>query len=179
MGQGLLFEGLCMDEALAGFRGRLRLTEDEGQRLVLPGGLWHMDSDTHLLCLVGRLLSSKVPWFEAFSTLVQGMINPVKEGFVDPRSNSPCGPWPRAPFPVKGRGLTHRRDPGSVSKQGPVPDPGLEFKVQTFLKDVFEPKVVLEQGAETLAEFVPSTIPESGPGNGGGSAGVGYGGGWA
>ncbi|KAK4438896.1 hypothetical protein Salat_0224200 [Sesamum alatum] len=58
--------------------GRLRLTDDEEQRLVLPGGLWHTDSDTHRLCLVGRLLSTLVPRFEAFSTSMQGMINPVK-----------------------------------------------------------------------------------------------------
>ncbi|KAK4426954.1 hypothetical protein Salat_1464200 [Sesamum alatum] len=78
MGQGHSSEGPGLDETLAGFRGQLRLTEDEGQRLALPGGLWHADSDTHNLCLVGRLLSSRVPRFEAFGTSVQGTINPVK-----------------------------------------------------------------------------------------------------
>ncbi|KAK4426428.1 hypothetical protein Salat_1411400 [Sesamum alatum] len=77
-GQDRSLEGLGMDETLVGFNGRLRLTEEERQRLVLPGGLWHADSDTHRLCLVGRLLSSRVPQFETFSTSVQGMINPVK-----------------------------------------------------------------------------------------------------
>ncbi|KAK4415950.1 hypothetical protein Salat_2702400 [Sesamum alatum] len=67
-----------MEEAIVGLRGRLYPTDDEEQQLVLPGGLWHADSDTHRLCLVGRLLSSQVPRFEAFSTSVQGMINPVK-----------------------------------------------------------------------------------------------------
>ncbi|KAK4422933.1 hypothetical protein Salat_1875900 [Sesamum alatum] len=67
-----------MDETIAGLRGRLRLTDEEDQRLVLPGGLWHADSDSHRLCLIGRLLSSRVPHFEAFSTSVQGMINLVK-----------------------------------------------------------------------------------------------------
>ncbi|KAK4434913.1 hypothetical protein Salat_0654200 [Sesamum alatum] len=69
---------LIAEEAIAGLRGRLRLNDDEEQRLVLLGGLWHVDSDTHRLCLVGRLLSSKIPRFEAFSSSVQGMINPVK-----------------------------------------------------------------------------------------------------
>ncbi|KAK4424877.1 hypothetical protein Salat_1681300 [Sesamum alatum] len=67
-----------MDEAIAGLSGRLRLTNKEDQWLVLPGGLWHADSDSHRLCFIGRLLSSRVPRFEAFSTSIQDMINPVK-----------------------------------------------------------------------------------------------------
>ncbi|KAK4428665.1 hypothetical protein Salat_1166300, partial [Sesamum alatum] len=67
-------------DGLEGDYGRnwLRLTEDEGQRLVLPRALWHADSAANRLCLVGRLLSSKVPRFEAFCTSLQGMINSVK-----------------------------------------------------------------------------------------------------
>ncbi|KAK4423128.1 hypothetical protein Salat_1895400 [Sesamum alatum] len=38
-GQDRSLEGPGMDEALVSFRGRLRLTEDEGQRLVLLGGM--------------------------------------------------------------------------------------------------------------------------------------------
>ncbi|KAK4438321.1 hypothetical protein Salat_0166400, partial [Sesamum alatum] len=41
-------------------------------------GLWHADSDSHRLCLVGHLFASWVPRFEAFSTSIQGMTNPVK-----------------------------------------------------------------------------------------------------
>ncbi|KAK4435211.1 hypothetical protein Salat_0684400 [Sesamum alatum] len=78
LGQWSSLECQGMDETIDGLRGRLRLTDEEDQRLVLPGGLWHADSDSHRLCLVGRLLSSRVPRFEAFSTSIQGMINPVR-----------------------------------------------------------------------------------------------------
>ncbi|KAK4438324.1 hypothetical protein Salat_0166700 [Sesamum alatum] len=41
-----------------------------GSGVSLEGGLWHADSDSHRLCLVGRLLASLVPRFEVFSTSI-------------------------------------------------------------------------------------------------------------
>ncbi|KAK4438598.1 hypothetical protein Salat_0194300, partial [Sesamum alatum] len=49
MGQDQSFEGPGMDEALVGFRGRLHLTEDEGQQLVLPRG-YGMRTQTPTVC---------------------------------------------------------------------------------------------------------------------------------
>ncbi|KAK4414997.1 hypothetical protein Salat_2606800 [Sesamum alatum] len=210
-----------MDEAIAGFRGRLRLTEDEGQRLVLPGGLWHAESDTYRLCLVGRLLSRLVgfwdmdmddtgcTWGATLRLLVAINVNrplphalPIvstlgdellvhvtyerlpnfcylsgklghiakyyevqfEEGFVDPGSDSPYGSWLRAPLPVRGRGLTHRRESGFVSKQGPVPDPGQPCGAAVFGSFSYSERVVsAEQGdkGEAHREGVRAVSAES------------------
>ncbi|KAK4421857.1 putative mitochondrial protein [Sesamum alatum] len=41
-----------------------KLTEDEKSGMVLPRGLWHADSSSPELCLVGRLLSNRLRQFE-------------------------------------------------------------------------------------------------------------------
>ncbi|KAK4421456.1 hypothetical protein Salat_2096200 [Sesamum alatum] len=64
-----------MEEAIAGLRGRLRLTEDEGQRLVLPGSLWHADLDSPPVVL-GWVppLQQGYPWsFEKNIILLSGI----------------------------------------------------------------------------------------------------------
>ncbi|KAK4394176.1 hypothetical protein Sango_1888400 [Sesamum angolense] len=45
---------------------------------MIVNGLWNTDTETHTLCLVGRVLTSKAYRFEAFSTSIKGMLNPVK-----------------------------------------------------------------------------------------------------
>ncbi|KAL0345400.1 UNVERIFIED_CONTAM: hypothetical protein Sradi_4371300 [Sesamum radiatum] len=56
----------------------LRLTDRENSRVVVPDGLWSIDSESHKLFLVGRLLSTKQPKFEALAASVKSMFNPVK-----------------------------------------------------------------------------------------------------
>ncbi|KAL0409375.1 UNVERIFIED_CONTAM: hypothetical protein Sradi_1871900 [Sesamum radiatum] len=55
----------------------LRLTEKEGAGVVIPEGVWSIDSDHHLF-LVGRLLSQKQPKFEALVSSINSMLNPVR-----------------------------------------------------------------------------------------------------
>ncbi|KAL0433250.1 UNVERIFIED_CONTAM: hypothetical protein Slati_2659300 [Sesamum latifolium] len=57
---------------------KLVLSDREGSRVLVPTRLWEADSESHLLFLVGRLLSSKQPIFEALASSVQSMLNPVK-----------------------------------------------------------------------------------------------------
>ncbi|KAL0320137.1 UNVERIFIED_CONTAM: hypothetical protein Sradi_5275200 [Sesamum radiatum] len=59
-------------------RHSLRMTEKEGTKVVIPDGLWAADAESHLLFLVGRVLTSKQPKFEALVSSVRSMLNPVK-----------------------------------------------------------------------------------------------------
>ncbi|KAL0434034.1 UNVERIFIED_CONTAM: hypothetical protein Slati_2737700 [Sesamum latifolium] len=54
-----------------------KLTEDKEAGITLPGGLWHADTESYKLCLVGRLLSNRAYRFEALSSSIQSMLQPV------------------------------------------------------------------------------------------------------
>ncbi|KAL2249445.1 UNVERIFIED_CONTAM: hypothetical protein Sindi_2418200 [Sesamum indicum] len=56
----------------------VRLTEEEGNGLLVPDELWNAKSDGHQLILVGRLLAYRMVTFKGFSRSVKSMINPVK-----------------------------------------------------------------------------------------------------
>ncbi|KAK4402856.1 hypothetical protein Sango_1026300 [Sesamum angolense] len=56
----------------------LRLTDMEGSGVVIPDGLWSTDTEVNSLFLVGRLLSSKQPKFEALVSSITNLLNPVK-----------------------------------------------------------------------------------------------------
>ncbi|KAL0410569.1 UNVERIFIED_CONTAM: hypothetical protein Slati_3646600 [Sesamum latifolium] len=51
--------------------------QQEGAGVVIPEGVWSVDSDHHLF-LVGRLLSQKQPKFEALVSSINSMLNPVR-----------------------------------------------------------------------------------------------------
>ncbi|KAK4425182.1 hypothetical protein Salat_1712100 [Sesamum alatum] len=61
----------------------LRLSEMEGSKLVIPDGLWSADPISHQLFLVGRLLSSRQPKFEALVASLKSMLN------QDPEEDTP------------------------------------------------------------------------------------------
>ncbi|KAL0401520.1 UNVERIFIED_CONTAM: hypothetical protein Slati_4181900 [Sesamum latifolium] len=56
----------------------LRLTKTEGEGVVILNGLWVIDTEFHNLFLVGRLLSSNQPKFDALVSSITSMLNPVK-----------------------------------------------------------------------------------------------------
>ncbi|KAK4397463.1 hypothetical protein Sango_1582900 [Sesamum angolense] len=56
----------------------LNLTEREGVGVVIPDSLWSAGSEDFQLFLVGRLLSTKQPKFEALVHSIKSMLNPVK-----------------------------------------------------------------------------------------------------
>ncbi|KAL0449574.1 UNVERIFIED_CONTAM: hypothetical protein Slati_1513800 [Sesamum latifolium] len=60
------------------FNRKFCLTEEEDEGGAIDAGLWNNENKTHALCLVGRVLTTKVYKFEALSTSIKGMFNPVK-----------------------------------------------------------------------------------------------------
>ncbi|KAL0300395.1 UNVERIFIED_CONTAM: hypothetical protein Sangu_3123000 [Sesamum angustifolium] len=56
----------------------LNLTEREGAGVVIPDSFWSAGSEDFQLFLVGRLLSTKQPKFEALVHSIKSMLNPVK-----------------------------------------------------------------------------------------------------
>ncbi|KAL0411827.1 UNVERIFIED_CONTAM: hypothetical protein Slati_3772400 [Sesamum latifolium] len=69
-------EGL--EKELEKFKRSFHLTEAEDKGVVIADGQWNNDTDSHALCLVGRVLMSKTCKFEALSTSIKSMINPVR-----------------------------------------------------------------------------------------------------
>ncbi|KAL0434063.1 UNVERIFIED_CONTAM: hypothetical protein Slati_2740600 [Sesamum latifolium] len=67
-----------MDPNLERLRKSWKLTDDEEEGVTLPSGLWQANSDSHKLCLVGRLLSNRPYKFEALASSIRSMILPVK-----------------------------------------------------------------------------------------------------
>ncbi|KAL0444689.1 UNVERIFIED_CONTAM: hypothetical protein Slati_2191600 [Sesamum latifolium] len=55
-----------------------RLTDEEEDEVLFPGGLWRAGGAVHSLCLVGRLLSNRPYRFEALCTSMKGMFLSVK-----------------------------------------------------------------------------------------------------
>ncbi|KAL0298472.1 UNVERIFIED_CONTAM: hypothetical protein Sradi_6507000 [Sesamum radiatum] len=56
----------------------LKLTEREGAGVVIPDGLWSTSSEDFQLFLVGRLLSTEQPKFEALVNSVKSMLNSME-----------------------------------------------------------------------------------------------------
>ncbi|KAL0413734.1 UNVERIFIED_CONTAM: hypothetical protein Sradi_1575100 [Sesamum radiatum] len=69
-------EGL--EKELERFKRSFHLTEAEDKGVVIVDGQWNNDTDSHALCLVGRVLTSKTYKFDALSTSIKSMIDPVR-----------------------------------------------------------------------------------------------------
>ncbi|KAL0434629.1 UNVERIFIED_CONTAM: hypothetical protein Sradi_0170800 [Sesamum radiatum] len=67
-----------MESEVHRLRSALLLTEDEECGMVVLDGLWHAGSEMPQLCLVGRSLSNRVLKFDALSTSIWDMVNPIK-----------------------------------------------------------------------------------------------------
>ncbi|KAL0361135.1 UNVERIFIED_CONTAM: hypothetical protein Sradi_3798000 [Sesamum radiatum] len=67
-----------VDRELERLKRNLNLTKTEESGVLIADGLWNNDTDSHNLCLIGRVLTSKAYRFKAFSTSISGMLNPVK-----------------------------------------------------------------------------------------------------
>ncbi|KAL0454689.1 UNVERIFIED_CONTAM: hypothetical protein Slati_0808100 [Sesamum latifolium] len=67
-----------MNREVERLQRNLRITEDEERGVMISDGEWNNDIESHTLCLVGRVLTTKTFHFEALATSTKGMINPVK-----------------------------------------------------------------------------------------------------
>ncbi|KAL0439022.1 UNVERIFIED_CONTAM: hypothetical protein Slati_2385200 [Sesamum latifolium] len=56
-----------------------KLTDEEEEGVLLPSGLWQAKSNSHNLCLMGKLLSDKPYKFEALCSSIQSMHLPVDD----------------------------------------------------------------------------------------------------
>ncbi|KAL0427978.1 UNVERIFIED_CONTAM: hypothetical protein Slati_2972600 [Sesamum latifolium] len=66
------------DQATSRLRTALNLGEEDVEKVIIPDGLWQIETAYYRLCLVGRLLSRKLVNFEGLSALVRSTIMPVK-----------------------------------------------------------------------------------------------------
>ncbi|KAK4421167.1 hypothetical protein Salat_2067200 [Sesamum alatum] len=74
-----------------------------------------------------------------------------EEGFVDPGSDSPYGPWLRAPLPSRGRGQPTRRDPSGILKINRNPGPSQPRATTIFGNFTGQARSVSTEQGETGA----------------------------